>query len=969
MSARLAIALLAALAATAFAAPGAAAFGIDSADVYFGDEAGSPAVEAGSHPFSVTTSFSVDSVLNEEGGEEPTDDLRNLQVQLPVGVVGIPAATPRCSGADFADIDITTEPQLPNCSNDSVVGYVKVRSALKALPPSEIKAGAVPLYNLDPALGTVARFGFIVASVPVTVEAELSEEAPYRVVATIRNTSQALLIFGGSVTLWGNPFAHVHDTIRGSCLKGLDNEGNFESNGSCPVSEGLSETALLTLPRACEGPLTSSFAASTWLPNPASAFATSTTHDDGEPPTPVGFQGCGELGYEPPPALGLGVSSAAGESPAGLDFSFDVEDGGFADPGARAHSDLKRIVATLPPGVTVNPSAANGLAGCTTAQLAAEKVDSPPGAGCPQAAKIGTVAVSSPLVDQPLSGPLFVAQPDNPATPAHGAENPFDSFLAVYMVLRNKDLGVIVKNAGRVDADPVTGQLTTTFDAVPQVPFDHLEAHFRKGARAPLATPGQCGTYVATAVETPWANPGEPMTQTAAFHVASGPNGSPCPTGPAGLAPGFEAGTAGNRAGDSSPFNLRLTRNDGEGELTGISLAMPRGLTGSLAGVSKCSEAQIAAARAKTGLQELAAPSCPANSAVGHVQAGAGVGPALTWVGGTVYLAGPYNGAPLSLVVVTPAVAGPFDVGDVVLRQALMVDESTAQVSVDPARSDPIPRILKGVPLRLRDLRVSIDRPGFILNPTGCREKQIVGGATGGGTFLGPAAATDARLVVRYQASECGRLRFRPRVAVRLKGATKRTGHPQLRVALKPRAGESNVNRTAAILPASQFIDPLRIGNVCTRDQFAAHACPRESVLGRARAFTPLLDEPLEGPVYFRSNGGARDLPDVVADLRGEIHIVLVGFVDSVGRKGSEVTRVRTIFQGVPDAPVSKFVIRLKGGKKGFLQNSESLCRRPQRAVFKLKAQNSRRKTLRQRIKTDCRRKASRTRKRHSRTD
>ncbi|HKF83155.1 MAG TPA: hypothetical protein VKB23_09365 [Solirubrobacterales bacterium] len=940
----------------AFAAPAGASLELSNADVYFAEEDGPPAKLAGAHPYSATSSVAVSTFINGQGKEQPEGSLRNLEVELPPGVVGVPAATPRCSGADFADIEKFVDPPRTGCSNDTVVGYIDVNVSFFPPSPSEETHGGAAVYNLEPAPGSIAKFGFLALTVPVTMEVKLSEEPPYRVVTVLRNTSQAILIYGAKLTLWGSPLSSTHDPFRGTCFGGFTEDGTPKSLGSCPASPQLPRIPLLTLPRACQGPLTTFFTANSWEEPQVTASAQSVTHDDAVPPNPIGFEDCEALGLDS--EIGLDVSSSSAESPSGLGFRVDIDNPGLTDPSKRADSDIKRIVAKLPEGVTLNPSAANGLVGCSTAQLAEESLDSLPAEGCPEAAKVGTVIVESPLVDEVLSGSLFVAQPDNPATSAPGAENPFDSFLAVYLVLRNENLGVIVKQAGKVEADPVTGQVTTTFDEIPQIPFSRLVARFREGPRAPLATPGRCGTYVAEAEQTPWANPSQPVTSTASFEVSSGPGGGPCPAGDAAFRPGFAAGTSSNLAGSFSPLSLRFSRNDGERELTRISVDLPPGLTGKLAGVARCADPAIEAAQNKTGLQEIADPSCPAASQVGKVLAGTGVGPSLTYVPGKVYLSGPFAGSPFSLVVITPAVAGPFDIGNVVIREGLEVDPTTAEVRVDGDSATPLPRILKGVPVRLRDLRIEVDRQNFTLNPTSCEPFTVDGGATGTGPLLTSAIETVERLSVRFQASRCERLGFEPRLKLRLTGGVKRTAHPALRAELRARAGDANISRAAVILPHSQFIDQAHINNPCTRVQYAADACPPGSVLGRARAFTPLLDRPLEGPVYFRSNGGERNLPDIVADLRGEAHVVLVGFVDVRIKKGTGTSRIRTAFRAVPDVPVSKFVLSLRGGKRGLLQNSSNLCATRQTADVRMKAHNGKRKDFRQLIKTtSCRKK------------
>jgi hypothetical protein len=439
---------------------------------------------------------------------------------------------------------------------------------------------------------------------------------------------------------------------------------------------------------------------------------------------------------------------------------------------------------------------------------------------------------------------------------------------------------------------------------------------------------------------TPWSG-GAAATPSASFAITSGPGGAPCPTGELPFAPGLPAaGTLDPAAGAFSPFYMRLTRTDADQEITRFDALLPQGLVGRIAGVERCPDAALTAAEAKAGKAELAAPSCPAGSRIGAIVAGAGVGPALTYVPGTIYLAGPYGGHPLSVAVVTPAVAGPFDLGTVVVRVGLDLDPRTAEVQVDGS-TEQIPRILEGIPLALRDLRVFLDRPNFTLNATGCEPKQIRA------TLFGSAGAT-ATPTQRYQASECRRLGFKPKLKITLKGGTRRTEHPALRSVLTPRRGDANIGKAVVTLPPTTFIDPTRISNPCTRVQFDANACPKSSILGRAKAISPLLDEPLQGPVYFRSNGGERDLPDIVADLRGQFRITLVGFIDS--KNGG----LRTRFLGVPDAPVSRFTLSLKGGKKGLLQNSANLCTKTRRVRLALTAQNGRRYNTTPPVGTSC---------------
>jgi hypothetical protein len=491
-----------------------------------------------------------------------------------------------------------------------------------------------------------------------------------------------------------------------------------------------------------------------------------------------------------------------------------------------------------------------------------------------------------------------------------------------------------VSLAGRVDPDPRTGQLVTTFDDLPQIPFSRFELELRDGPRAPLITPSACGEYAVTTELNPWANPAETVTTATAFEVTTGAAGGSCPSGRP-FAPSFTAGTASPVAGAFSPFALRLTRNDGTDRVSGLDLTLPEGLTGKLAGIPYCADAALAAAAAQSqpgqGAGQIASPSCPAASQVGTVTVGAGAGPSPVYVRtGKAYLADPYKGAPLSMAIVTPAVTGPFDLGNVVVRAALHVDPATARIRVV---SDPLPTILHGIPLDLRDIQVAVDRPGFILNPTSCDESRFTG------TALSEGGAT-APLGDRFQVGSCAALAFKPKLSLSLNGKTKRDGHPELNAVLKQAPNQAGIDRIAVTLPPTEFIDNDHLGNPCTRPQFAEERCPPKSLLGRARVFTPLLDQPLEGSVYFRANGGEYPLPDIVLDLKGQVHLVLVGHVDSVRKKGTETSRLRTTFDVVPDAPVTKVSLRLFGGKRGLLVNSQNLCAAPRRAKVVMDGQN-----------------------------
>jgi hypothetical protein len=915
------LAAIAALSLLACASPAAADFGLKNLKVTFEEEDGTPLTRAGAHPFAMTTSIAVNTKLVPDGAEdpetgEPTDgevpdgELRNLTIDQAVGLVGS-QKIPRCSMVEFS----TRDKSYPACSDETAVGYAAVRAEFGVIPVgTEDVAWHVPVYNLEPADGAAATFGFIPGNVPITFDVVVDEEHPHNLEVRLRDTPQALLFYGSEVTLWGVPADPVHDTLRGKCVgEPATATEDPVSKGSCPST--APEVPLLTLPRSCKGPLSTLFAATSWQ----GAF-------DEETVTTAGMEGCAALPFEA--GTSAEPTTAAGASPSGLDFGIEVEDEGLTDPEKDAQADIVGVQVTLPPGMVANPSAAEGQGTCTEAQFAAASLDN---LGCPGDSKLGTVEVSSPLLDVPLKGSLYLATP---------RENPFGSLLATYLVLREERYGIFIKQAGEIRPDPETGQLTSTFDDLPELPFSDLRVHFREGPRAPLATPSNCGTYTSQALLTP--SSGNPsLLSTSSFQITAGPGGGPCIYG-IPFAPGFSAGSLNNTAGAFAPFYMRFTRSDGEGEITRLDATLPPGVVGKIAGLGRCSDQQVAGARGKSGKAELAQASCPADSEIGRVVAAAGVGPVLTEVSGKLYLAGPYGGHPLSVVSVVPAVAGPFDLGTVVVRSALDLNPDTAEVEVIGGASDPIPRILEGIPLAVRDLELYIDRPNFTLNATSCDEERAK--AT---LFAG---SISAALTQRYQAQGCGNLGFRPKLTLKLKGGTKRGQFPAVRSMLTPRAGDANIDRAVVFLPPSEQIENAHINNPCTRVQFAAEACPKKSILGRAKAWTPLLDQPLEGNVYFRSNGGERELPDLVADLRGQFRIVLVGFIDTKGK------RIRTTFANVPDAPVSRFALNLFGGKRGLLVNNRNLCKgkKKLRTKLRLTGQNGKIRFTEPVLKTSC---------------
>jgi len=895
---------------------------------------GLPATEASGHPFQLTLGFAVHTKAAPGSGAAAFvpagGDIKDIEVGVPPGLVGNPTAMPRCTPLQFSTthnvtvgnaVDGTKGFFIENaCPDSSVVGLILVQQI-----EGEAGLAPTPLYNLEPPPGVAAEFGAQILSLPFYIDFEVRPRDNYKIVARLRNLTQVKRLTAASTIIWGTPANPLHDPVRGSCLNRLVEILPLTMPG-CEPPAG-EEKPFLRLPTSCISPLDMDFSFDNWTE--PGLFVSETS--PGATPS-----ACNQVDFEP--GFEAAPTTEAADSPTGLHA--DVHLPQNEDPEARGEADLRKTVVTLPKGLALNPASANGLDTCSAAEIGFE--GEPEGflafsnepAQCPPASRVGSVEVHTPLIDHPLPGSVYVATPH---------ENPFDSLLAIYIAVHDPVSGVVVKLPGKVEPDPVTGQLTTTFDETPQTPFEDFELNFFSGANAALRTPAVCGTHASTAVMTPWSAPesGPPITESSSFAISQPAAGqSSCPTSEGGEpnAPTLEAGTISPIAGIYSPLTMHLRREDGTQEFGALSVTPPPGLLARLAGVPYCPEGDIATAAQKSGSAENQSPSCPAASEVGSVQVGAGAGPTPYYTKGRVYLAGPYKGAPLSLAIVTPAVAGPYDLGTVVVRTALYVDPETARIT---AKSDPIPHILEGIVLDVRSVLVKIDRPSFTLNPTSCDPLAFGGELT---STLGQAVP----LSRRFQVGECGRLRFRPSISFSLKGGTGRNQNPAVKsVVTYPKGGAySNVARAQVALPHSEFLDNEHFRTICTRVQFAANACPKGSIYGRARATTPLLDEPLRGPVYLRSS--SHPLPDLVVSLGGQIPVVLVGRIDE--SNGG----IRTTFEGIPDAPVSKFVLELQGGKKGILVNSTNICKGTHRATARLTAQNGRFIGSRPLLKAKC---------------
>jgi len=863
------------LATLSAASAAEAEFGFQGLGVSFFDEVGAPVSQAGSHPYAWSTSFDLNSKTDAQQGVVPDGEIKDLKVQLPPGLVGTPALIPRCSQADLL---------AEACPAASQVGTIALRLDRPVFEGSER-----PLYNLQPPPGFGAAFGFLSAQevpIPVALGVRIKPDPPHNLVVSLTNISQAKLVFGAVLTLWG-------------------------------TSEG---PPLFTLPRRCSGPLVETFEASSWQHPEAPTVATTVTVDNSTPPNPIGLTGCDALDFTP--TLTARPTSDIAGGAAGLDVEVEASVQGLTSMVGTAQADIRKAVLRLPEGMAVNAPVAAGLGACTPADYARESVDPAADGGCPADARIGSARVLSPLLGEPVEGSIFLAQPDDPVTPERGAENPFDAQLALYLIFENSRLGVLIKQPIEIKADGDTGQLTGAIDGIPELPFSSLELHFGTGSRKPLVNPQQCGQRTVGYELTP-STSAAPIKAAVAVDGAQG-----CAA--AGFQPSLAVGTTKPVAGAPAPLVLDLRRGDGEQNLSRLSITLPPGLSADFASVVPCPDE-----RASTG-------SCPMESRIGSAKLYLGAGPVPLQVpaagrsSSDVFLGGPYKGAPFSLIVVVPGRAGPFDLGTVVVRAAIEIDPETAQSTV---RLDPLPQIIRGIPLLYRGIRVEIDRPNFILNPTSCAATAA------SGAFVS-VTGTTASSSSRFEVGRCAKLGFKPRLSLRLAGSPRRGAHPLVRIGMATRRGDAGIKRASVLLPDTELLDSARIKSVCTRARQKARRCLPGSVVGHAKAWSPLLNGPLEGPVYLRASAGR--LPDLVASLDGQVQL------DLVGRLDSERGRLRSTFVAMPDARLSSLALTVRGGRRGLLVNSGRVCADGLRANASLVAHNGRSHRMLIPVRTDC---------------
>jgi hypothetical protein len=872
-----------------------------------------PATLAGSHPYE----------LDFKAGLDPGEALRDLRIDMPPGLLLDPANASGvlCSEGLFDTLRANAfEPDSQSgesCPAQSQVGTVELTD------PNGSETRSFGLFSMVPRTGEVARFGAAPWGEPLVFDAQLrSDEGGTYLSLQASEIPQALSLQRLSISLWGAPWDETHNGERGDCLNEAEPEFPW---AKCSVGDPLNTKplAFVSLPARCDSSLTFGVDVSSWQGAAQSAVALN-RNASGEA---VPLSGCAQLKFDFEPESLLTVKKASSAS--GYVFRFQNEDPGLSDPRARTRALVKQLAIELPAGVTLNPSLGAGLGTCTPAQLAAESAFNPPGAGCPNASKIGVFRVSLPFYRDTLRGSLYLAQPN---------DNPFGSLLAVYLVAKSADRGILIKAPGKLVPDPGDGTMTAIFDNLPQLPYSDLEVNFRSGQRAPLISPPHCGGAVTKATMTSWAAGAHTDVSEIASPIETGVDAGPCPAaGTPPFSPGALTGGINSNVGSYTPYYVKLSRKDTEQEITSYSLVLPKGITGKLAGVPFCPEAAIAAARTKRGAAETANPSCPAASQVGHTYTGYGVGNALTYAPGRVYLAGPYHGSPLSLVTVNAATVGPFDLGTIVIRSAFDVDQRTAQLEIDSSASDPIPHIIEGIPLHLREVRIYMDRFQFTHNPSSCEASALVSRLSGSGaTFSNPADDSVASVAKHFQLLNCLTLGFKPKLGLRLRGAPRRGAFPSLRATFASRGPkDSNLKRIEVEMPHSLFLAQNHIRTVCTKAQFQAERCPKGSAYGKASAKTLLFDEPLRGEVYLRSSD--RKLPDLVADLHsGAIRIVVEGRIGP-GKHGG----ILTFFDDLPDAPIDSFTMTLRGGRHGLLQNSVDICANPPLATVSALGQNN----------------------------
>jgi hypothetical protein len=843
------------------------------------DPSGIDATEAGGRPGSLLTTFAFPTILrsNPIGGilPRPVGDAKQIVVDLPAGVVGNPEATPKCALSDLAD--------FANCSPAAQVGLVTV------LQPAGAQT-QLPLFNVVPEYGYAAEFGVFDPTLgrAILLYARLRPYPDYNIEVVSAPQDRFLEDNGVITTVFGNPVAKT----------------------GAPITQ----IPFFTNPSNCSTPsFTTDVYVDSWqrpgatLPDGRPDLSDAAGWRSASAQSPA-VTGCGSLVFQPQFSFGPEPTHSHADEPSGYRATLMVPQD--EDPHGRATPPVRTVTTTLPAGVAISPSAANGLVGCQESGEEGINLESPDKGNCPAGSSIGTVEVTTPLLQETLQGNVYVAQPScggagQPVCTEEAAET--GGIFALYIEVRDESRGIYLKLKGKVEVGGAghrnglsPGEVRTTFTDAPQEPFNQLTLSFRSGPRAPLANPDTCGTFSTVAEIEPWSHTPAPSEELGTPNATLNPlfSISGCQNA---FSPAFSAGTINQHAAAFTPFTVTLKRKDREGLLSGVTVKTPPGLLGKIAGVPRCSEEQ-----ANGG-------TCPAASRLGSVTAAAGSGPEPFWQTGSAYLTGPYHGAPFGLSIVVPAKAGPFNLGNIVVRAAIRVDPTTAQITV---ASNPLPQMIDGVPLRIKDVNVTIDRPDFMLNPTSCESLQVEARLE---STLGAVATPSSR----FQAADCAALPFKPSFSAGTEGRTSKANGASLHVMLVQRSGEANIRKVDVSLPAALPSRQVTLTKACTERQFAQdpNGCPPASDVGFATVRTPLLNVPLTGQVYLVSHGGAA-FPDVDIVLKGEgITIDLVGKTDI--KKGITYSR----FDSAPDAPFTAFDLTLPEKRYSLLGTFRNLCK------------------------------------------
>jgi hypothetical protein len=880
------------------------------------DENGQPERRAGVHPFQLTTTFNLNEGFEQVGEAlQPVPSApglpKNLHFNLPPGLLGNVTNVPTCSSVQFG----STSSSHNACPENTAIGLAEVqvdeprRGALISV--------AVPVFNLEPQEGEPARFGFIAVRAPVYLDTHVrsgdASGAPgggdYGVEVSVHEATQLVDVLATEVTLWGAPGDARHDTSRGwACL---DHGGEVEHTIPCGPTEARSGTFLIS-PTACpsEAPLSTTVDGESWPVKKlgeaglgvSSPLAASFQF-------PSGFEDCGALPFEP--SIKLTANQTSSSTPTGLEVDVHVPQQNPLDAESRAESAVKATTVTLPEGVQLSPSAADGLQSCSEGEIGYQGKGStdpyspspkqtpeplrfnPDAVKCPDASKVGTVTVKTPLLKNELHGSIYLADQN---------ANPFGSLVALYIAAEDPTSGVLVKLAGEVKLNSATGQITSTFVNTPQVPFEDFIVKFNDGPRASVSTPPTCGSYTTSAGFVPWSTGVEQTTSSAPFNVTSGPGGGACPN-PQPFGPGFAAWASNTQAGAYTPFSVTIERPDSNQALKTVSVTLPPGAAAMLSSTTPCPEPQ-----ASNG-------TCGPESLIGHATASSGYGPdPFTVTGGLVYITGPYHGAPFGLTIVTPANAGPFHLGNVIVRSTINVDKSTAAVTIGstlPTFVSTAEHADTGIPLQLKRINVVVDRPNFQFNPTNCTQMSVTG-------TLGGAGGASAPVSSPFKAENCSALPFHPTLTASTQGNASKANGASLTIKVSSTPGQANIAKTRLVLPTTLPSRLTTIQKACLAAVFEANpaACAEGSNIGMATVHTPVLKSPLMGPAYLVSHGNAA-FPDVEFVLQGEgITLILDGQTDI--KKGITTST----FNAVPDAPVTTFETTLPEGPHSALTSN-----------------------------------------------